>query len=171
MHPFPHTYQANAEGETTGSVMVSSPRLTRSRAKLPKEFGGPGDQWSPETMLVAAVADCFILTFRAVATASEFEWTSVECETEGTLDRVDRVTRFTSITNRVKLRAPVGTSEEKARKLLEKAEKVCLIGNSLNAERAPRDRARDRALAGESTRIDFKVREVLRLLRLQQSQR
>ena len=134
MHPFPHTYQANAEGETTGSVMVSSPRLAVIASEGPKEFGGPGDQWSPETMLVAAVADCFILTFRAVATASEFEWTSLECETDGTLDRIDRVTRFTSINNRVTLRAPVGTSEEKARKLLEKAEKVCLIGNSLNAE-------------------------------------
>ena len=135
MHPFPHTYQANAEGETTGSVMVSSPRLTPIASNAPEEFGGPGDQWSPETMLVAAVADCFILSFRAVASASGFEWTSVQCETEGTLDRVDRVTRFTSITNRVKLQSPVGTSEEKARKLLEKAEQVCLIGNSLNAER------------------------------------
>ena len=134
MHPFPHTYQASAEGETTGSVMVSSPRLTTIASDTPKEFGGSGDQWSPETMLVAAVADCFILTFRAVATASDFEWTSVECETDGTLDRVDRVTRFTSITNRVSLRAPAGTSEEKARKVIEKAEKVCLIGNSLNAE-------------------------------------
>ena len=58
MHPFPHTYQANAEGETTGSVMVSSPRLAVIASEGPKEFGGPGDQWSPETMLVAAVADC-----------------------------------------------------------------------------------------------------------------
>ena len=34
------------------------------------EFGGPGDLWSPETMLAGAVAGCFILTFRAAARAS-----------------------------------------------------------------------------------------------------
>lgn len=134
MHPFPHKYEASAEGGVAGSVMVSSPRLPTITSAAPKEFDGPGDQWSPETMLVAAVADCFILSFRAVATASQFEWTSVACETEGTLDRVDRVNRFTSITNKVTLTAPVGTPEDKARKVLEKAEQVCLIGNSLNAE-------------------------------------
>jgi uncharacterized OsmC-like protein len=58
----------------------------------------------------------------------------VRCETEGTLDRVDRVNRFTTITNRVSLAVPPGTPEDKSRKLLEKAEQVCLIGNSLNAE-------------------------------------
>jgi organic hydroperoxide reductase OsmC/OhrA len=31
------------------------------------QLGGPGGQWSPETLLVAAAAECFILTFRAVA--------------------------------------------------------------------------------------------------------
>lgn len=133
MDPFPHTYEAKAEGGAVGSIAVSSPGVPDLVSDTPKEFGGPGDQWSPETMLMASVADCFILSFRAVAAASQFEWTSVSCTTEGTLDRVDRVTRFTSITNTVTLGAPAGTPEDKARKILEKAEQVCLIGNSLNA--------------------------------------
>lgn len=86
-------------------------------------------------MLVAAVADCYVLSFRAVAEASGLVWDSVACECEGTLDRVDRVNRFTAITNRVRLTVPVGTSEDKARKVAEKAEQVCLISNSLTAER------------------------------------
>ena len=32
----------------------------------PKEFDGPGDQWSPEQLLTAAVADCFVLNFRTM---------------------------------------------------------------------------------------------------------
>jgi organic hydroperoxide reductase OsmC/OhrA len=38
----------------------------------------PGNAWSPETSLVAAVADCFILTFRGVAQAAKFPWESLE---------------------------------------------------------------------------------------------
>jgi organic hydroperoxide reductase OsmC/OhrA len=73
MHPLPHTYEASAEGGATDSVTVSSPRLATISSAAPKEFDGPGDQWSPETLLMAAVADCFILSFRAVASASQFE--------------------------------------------------------------------------------------------------
>jgi peroxiredoxin-like protein len=134
MHPFPHTYVASAAGGAAGSVTVESPGLSAIASAVPEEFDGPGDQWSPETLLVAAVADCFVLSFRAVAAASGFEWTSVTCASEGILDRVERVNRFTSITNTVTLRAPAGTSEDKARRLVEKADQVCLISNSLNAE-------------------------------------
>lgn len=134
MLSLPHTYESTAEGGQIGSVMVSSDRLPEISTDAPAEFGGPGDQWSPETMLMASVADCFILSFRSVAAASGLDWTSVACVTEGTLERVDRTTRFTSITSRVTLTAPAGTPEDKARRLLEKAEHVCLIGNSLNAE-------------------------------------
>lgn len=135
MHPFPHTYAATAAGGPAGSVTVESPRLTAIATAPPEEFDGPGDQWSPETLLVAAVADCFVLSFRAVAAASGFEWTSVTCVAEGTLDRVERVNRFTSMASTVTLTAPTGTSEDSARRLLEKADHVCLISNSLNADR------------------------------------
>jgi hypothetical protein len=37
----------------------------------PAEFGGPGDQWSPESLLAGAIASCFALTFRFVARAQK----------------------------------------------------------------------------------------------------
>ena len=67
MDPFPHHYTADATGATSGSVTVSSPGAPEIATETPEQYGGPGDQWSPETMLVAAVADCFVLSFRAVA--------------------------------------------------------------------------------------------------------
>jgi peroxiredoxin-like protein len=100
----------------------------------PAEFGGPGDRWSPETLLVAAVADCFVFTFRAVARASKVEWTDLVCDVEGVLDRVEGRTRFTEMHVRATLRVPEGTEEKRARRALEKAEKSCLITNSLSAE-------------------------------------
>ena len=82
-------------------------------------------------LLVASVVDCFILTFRAVAQASKLEWCNLEAAAEGVLERVDRVTRFTAITVSATLTVPAATDVDKARRLLEKAEKGCLITNSL----------------------------------------
>jgi len=115
-------------------VELSSPGLASLDSAPPAEYGGPGDLWSPETLLAAAVADCFILSFRAVARASKLDWTSLSCEVDATLDRVDNVTRFTALTQRATLDVPAGTDEAKARRLLEKAERICLVTNSLTAE-------------------------------------
>ena len=134
MQDFPHRYTATALAKTDGEVTLESPRLSAIASAAPTEFGGPGNRWSPETLLVAAHADCFVLGFRAVAQASKLAWLSLRCEVEGTLDRVERVTQFTAFTVRASLTRPAGSDVERARSLLEKAEKVCLIANSLKAK-------------------------------------
>jgi organic hydroperoxide reductase OsmC/OhrA len=133
--PYPHIYQADASGEPTGEVAVESPRLETLHTAPPAEFGGPGDRWSPETLLVASVANCFVLTFRAVARAAGLRWLRVDCRVEGVLERVEGVARFSRFVTRAKLTVPRGSDEAAARKLLERAEHGCLIGNSLRAER------------------------------------
>jgi peroxiredoxin-like protein len=131
MEPFPHRYSASARADAEGDVALVSDRLPALTSAPPREFGGPGDRWSPETLLVAAIADCFLLTFRAIARASKLSWLSLRCEVEGTLDRVDRVTQFTAFLVRAELHVPPGANEEQAHRLLERAEKSCLISNSL----------------------------------------
>jgi peroxiredoxin-like protein len=135
MHPYPHRYLTTATCSVEGEVELGSQGLAVLASLPPAEFGGPGTLWSPETLLVAAVADCFVLSFRAVARASKLPWTRLECATEGVLDRVEGVTRFTAIHTRATLTVPAGTDEALARRLLEKAEKVCLISNSLLASK------------------------------------
>jgi len=131
MQPFPHRYQVSAEATVSGDVTLKSERLQELKSAAPAEFGGPGDRWSPETLLVGAVADCFMLTFRAVAGASQLSWNSLWCEAVGTVERIERVTRFTELTLRARLEVPDATDQEKARRVLEKAEQSCLISNSL----------------------------------------
>jgi peroxiredoxin-like protein len=131
MQDYPHHYRASASAEAEGEISVESAGLPTLASAPPAEFGGPGDRWSPETLLVAAVADCFILTFRAIARASKLPWLSLRCEAEGTLERVERVTQFTGFLVRAALRVPAGTDEERARRLLERAERSCLVTNSL----------------------------------------
>ncbi len=131
MEPFPHRYTVVASGGADGDVALGGERLPALASAPPAEFGGPGDRWSPETLLVAAIADCFLLTFRAIARASKLSWVSLRCEVEGTLDRVERVTLFTGFLVRASLQVPAGVNQEQAQRLLERAEQSCLITNSL----------------------------------------
>jgi organic hydroperoxide reductase OsmC/OhrA len=134
MQGFPHHYLASAAGGNEGNVVVSGKGLPDLDTQSPPEFGGPEGFWSPETMLAASVADCFILTFRAIARASKFEWNSLECDVEGVLDRVERTTVFTQFNIKAVLHVPADTRETLAERLLQKAEELCLITASLKSE-------------------------------------
>jgi len=131
MHPYPHRYNVSAAAAPVGDVVVISTGLEPIKSAPPKEFDGPGDRWSPETLLVAAMADCFVLTFRAVTRAAKYEWDALECTVEGLLERPERSTHFTGFLVKARLRVPVGADIEKGRQLLEKAEHGCLVSNSL----------------------------------------
>ena len=135
MHPYPHQYTVHASAEPTGDVPLNATGLPTIASAPPVEFDGPGDRWSPETLLCAAVADCFVLSFRAVARASKLEWTSLEAKVEAKLDRVEGRTYFTEFVVHATLRVPAGTDPQRATKLMEKAEHVCLVSNSLVAQR------------------------------------
>src|ERR1700759_3150516 len=127
MLPLPHHYHVSALVYPTGDVPLTAEGVRVIESNAPKDFDGPGNQWSPEQLLTAAVADCFLLSFRAVAKASKYDWLRVELRTEGKLERIDGTSRFTHFTNHATLRVPVGSDVERAKKLLEKAEAICII--------------------------------------------
>ena len=132
MLEYPHHYRVAASAGSEGDVNLTSSELDPILSAPPAEFDGPGDRWSPETLLVAAVADCFILSFRGIAKASKLPWLSLECEVEGTLARIEGTTKFTDFKVEATLHVTRGTNEEKAQRILEKAEAACLITNSLS---------------------------------------
>jgi organic hydroperoxide reductase OsmC/OhrA len=135
MHPYPHLYEAAAEGAPVDVIQVTAAGLPTIATTPPPQFDGPEGNWSPETLLCASVADCLILTFRAIARASKFEWHKLSCRTEGTLERVDGNSRFTRFVSHVTLHVPAGTDAARATLLLEKSEHGCLVANSLLAKR------------------------------------
>lgn len=134
MQAYPHRYEVRAAASTEGSVTIAAQGLPDLKTAPPQQFGGPGDQWSPETLLVAAAADCLILTFRAVARASNLPWLDIDCRAEGVLDRTEGITRFTELHLHARLTVPAGGDLERSRRVLEKAEKACLVTNSLKLE-------------------------------------
>jgi len=133
MQPLPHEYRVSVSANELAPIVVTSSGVPNLATDTPPEFGGGGSSWSPETLLVAAVVDCYALTFRGLAARSKLAWETIECDATGTLDKVDGVTQFVRMDLRVRLRLRAGASHELARRLVSKAEDTCLIARSLTA--------------------------------------
>jgi peroxiredoxin-like protein len=132
MKALPHVYSARLSGGPDGYAMVAAAGVPELRTAPPADFDGPGDAWSPEQFLMAAVETCFLFTFRAVAQASKLDFTALEVSGEGTVDRKDGATRFTQIVLRPRLTLPAGGNRERAMRVIEKSEKACLVSASLS---------------------------------------
>ncbi len=137
MKGYPHHYYVRAELIEDSDVNLECSNLDTIVSAPPLEFDGPGDRWSPETLLIGALVDCFALSFRAAAKGSRFSWAALSCEAEGVLDKVDvegkGVAQFTGFFINANLTLFKATDNEMALKLLEKAKRMCVITNSLKA--------------------------------------
>ena len=134
MHPFPHRYRAQARAASSGGVTVGADGVAEIESNAPPEFGGPHGHWSPETLLVAAIADCFVLSFRATARASRLSWLSLAVDVEGVLEKDEGTLRFTHFTVSPRLTVAPGTSETLAQGVLQQAKRTCLVTKSLTGE-------------------------------------
>lgn len=134
MHPFPHHYHVQSKASGSGPVVVTTQDAPALETQAPPEFDGPPGYWSPETMLVGSVANCYILSFRAVARASKLEWSDLAVEVEGVLDRVEGVSRFVRYVVKAQLTIPSADRQTLAATVMEKAKRTCLVTNSLNGE-------------------------------------
>lgn len=134
IQPLPHRYHVQAVAAASGSVVVGAAGLPDLETQAPPEFGGPEGFWSPETLLAAAIADCYVLSFRAAARASRLDWQNLEVGVDALLEQVDGVTRFTRVKVSPRLGIAPTVNEATAIGVLHKAKRMCLVTNSLNAE-------------------------------------
>lgn len=134
MAEFPHSYRVSAAGGPSNSIPTRSADLPTLETGAPPEFGGEPGFWSPETMLTGAVANCYILTFRAISRKAGLGWESLDVAVEGILDKTPDGLKFTGfkLDVRLQLQDP-DADRDKAEELLQKAEKHCLVTASLSA--------------------------------------
>ena len=97
----------------------------------PPEFGGLEGRWAPEDLLMAALASCFTTTFHAIAGCSNFEYTDLAVEAEGTVGKTDNGYCFSGIVLRPSLTIPKEEQRERAISLLHKAKALCLVSRAL----------------------------------------
>jgi organic hydroperoxide reductase OsmC/OhrA len=97
----------------------------------PPEFQGLEGRWTPEDLLLCALASCFTTTFHALAGYARFEYTDFEAEVEGVVSKVGSGYSFSEIFLRPHLTIPRKDGRERAEELLQKAKTLCLVSRAL----------------------------------------
>ncbi|MEO8361621.1 MAG: OsmC family protein [Vicinamibacteria bacterium] len=116
----------------TGSSVDGLPDLSIGP---PPSFGGIAGLWTPEHLFVLAATSCWLTTFLAVAAASKLDLAAVDCSGKGTLELgEDRRFRISAITLRPRVEVTREGDRDLALRLVQKAESVCLIRNSIRTE-------------------------------------
>lgn len=100
----------------------------------PPGFGGLEGRWTPEDLLLSALASCFTTTFYAVAEYSKFDYTDLEVEAEGSVVKTASGYVFDEIVIRPNLTIAHEEQRYRGLHLLEKAKSLCLVSRALAAE-------------------------------------
>jgi peroxiredoxin-like protein len=130
----PYYYQTEVEWTGNRSGQLRSPSRISIEVAAPPEFQGEEGTWTPEHLFVASVASCFMTTFNAIAELSKLPYVSFRCGATAKLEKVEgRGYLITSIELRPRLVIRTEEHRERAVRILEKAEKNCLISNSINS--------------------------------------
>lgn len=131
-----HSYRVDVEGEGLKTGTLRSPdSLPSLPVASPPQFGGPPGIWSPEHLFVAAVASCLMTTFRAIAEMSGLEVLEYSDSASGRLVLgEDHLYSITEITLRPRLVISDPSQVVRAERLINKAERACLISRSIASE-------------------------------------
>jgi len=116
-------------GQTGLTKSDSAPHAIHFSA--PPEFGGMEGRWTPEDLLLAAIASCFTTTFRAIAGYSKFEYIDLQVEVEGTVSKADSGYNFSKIILRPTLTIHDEENRDRALILLQKTKAACLVSKAL----------------------------------------
>jgi peroxiredoxin-like protein len=130
-----HEYRVHAFGAGGRNGVVHAEGVLSSISfSAPPEFLGEPGRWTPEHFLVAAVASCFVSTFSGIAEKSRLGFASFNLDAEGVLGNKDGIWRFTEIKLRPIVTVLKEEDHDQAIRVLEKAEKSCLIARSLQCK-------------------------------------
>lgn len=130
----PYWYETEVEWTEQRKGELESPGLATLQVASPPEFKGHEGMWTPEHYFVASVNSCFMTTFLAIAEASKLEVISFDSRATGKLDKVEGIGyQMIEIVLKPKLVVRYAKDLERAGRILEKAEKNCLISNSIKS--------------------------------------
>lgn len=110
--------------DANGSIYVATPPA----------FGGQEKEWSPEHLFLGSIASCFMSTYLYFARKMKFEIVHLECHAVGQVELVEGKYKFTHIGVFPTVHVSDATLVEIADLAIVKAQKSCLVSNTINAE-------------------------------------
>lgn len=137
-----HFYNIDINWKSGRQGMMCSPELSSPEASLgcievatPPEFPkGVAGVWSPEHLFTASVASCLMTTFLAIAENFKLEFGYFLCHAKGKLESIEGKLIMTEVHLFPEVAVANEIDREKATKVLDKAEKACLISNSIKSK-------------------------------------
>lgn len=130
-----HSYRVSAwwtSGKTGLAKCDSAPNAIHFTA--PPQFGGFEGRWTPEDLLLTAIASCYTSTFRVLADYSKLEYADLEVDVAGTVKKVDSGYCFTEVVTRPSLTIAREKDRGSALRVLEKTQKMCLVARILSVK-------------------------------------
>ncbi len=128
-----YTYRVSAwwtSGRTGLAKCESSPNTIHFSEAA--ELGGLQGRWTPEQLLLCALAGCFTTTFHEVARSAHFDFTDLEVEIEGCVRRSRSAgCNFSEILIRPRLTVPFEEQREAGLALLRRAKAGCMISRAI----------------------------------------
>jgi organic hydroperoxide reductase OsmC/OhrA len=97
----------------------------------PPAFGGMDGRWTPEDLLLGAIASSYTTTFRTLAENAKFEHTDLQVEVVGVLKNAATSYSFAEISIRANVVIPDEGERAKALKLLNTARNQCIVSRAL----------------------------------------
>jgi organic hydroperoxide reductase OsmC/OhrA len=121
-----------ASGRTGIARSSSAPNAIHFTS--PPAFGGLEGRWTPEDLLLCAIASCYTTTFRALADNSKLAYTDLQVEVESAIGKADTGYNFGQVLIHANLMIPQEEERSRAIKLLHKAKELCLVSRALSLE-------------------------------------
>lgn len=128
-----YTYRVSAwwtSGRTGLAKCESSPNTIHFSEAA--ELGGLQGRWTPEQLLLCALAGCFTTSFNDIARGAKFDYTDLEVEIEGTVRR-NRAAGcgFNEILIRPRLTVQSEDQREAGLNLLRRTKSICMISRAI----------------------------------------
>ncbi|WP_067728415.1 OsmC family protein [Oceanobacillus damuensis] len=106
----------------------------KTKISIPPEMDGPGVGTNPDEMLLGAAATCYIITLAAMIERAGLPLHEMSLESEGIVDVTKGVFTYKKIIHRPTVSLKENATEKehsKLKKLVEKAEKSCMISRAI----------------------------------------
>ena len=130
-----HTYTTSLRWTAERRGALSAEGLPQLEVATPPQFpGGHPGIWSPEHLFVAAAEACLMTTFLAIAGNSKLAFKEYSSSAEGLLEKTAEGFRITKILLRPRLVITDAAAADRAKRILERSEQLCLISKSMKTE-------------------------------------
>ena len=107
---------------------TDGPALTVSS---PAAFGGEGNHWTPEDLLLGAAESCLLQTFLFFVRRQKLELLGWQSRAEAKMEKTPNGLRVAAIMLRVQLQASSAEEAGRLRTTVQQAERYCPVSNAL----------------------------------------